>query len=501
MVQEVSALLEALEMQRSLHSSITSVSHKSDLGQFFTPGAVAMFMASMFPKLTDLQVRLLDPGAGIGALASAFVLSMNQRVKGAHYGIDAYEIDEKVLARLSNNLHELCSVALCDYAVYNQDFIRAAVDHILQFEKPIYTHVILNPPYKKIHSNSEHRKLLRSVDLEIVNLYAAFMSMSLELTLNDGYLVAIIPRSFCNGTYYLPFRKHILANAVIRKIHLFESRSSLFKNDNVLQENVIVMLQKTDQMEQVEVSYSNDQAMESIRSLVVDYPEIVDMNSRELIINVPTEERQDYIKVSTAYKSLGFMVSTGPVVDFRNKEYIVSNSSSDAIPLIYPQNIQAFKVLCPCDPGKNVYITLNPATKKQMYETGYYVVVRRFSSKEEKRRIVAALVNPQDFITDYLAFENHLNVFHNQGKGLDSDVAYGLVAFLNSEGFDSEFRLFSGHTQVNVSDLKRMKYPSLKQLRDMGSKLQETELSYQVFEDILKEVIDCEDKQISQETD
>ena len=249
------------------------------------------------------------------------------------------------------------------------------------------------------------------------------------------------------------------------------------------------------------MSYSNDQSMESIRSLVVYYPEIVDMNSRELIINVPTEEKQDYIKVSTAYKSLGFMVSTGPVVDFRNKEYIVSNSSSDAIPLIYPQNIQAFKVLCPCDPGKNVYITLNPATKKQMYETGYYVVVRRFSSKEEKRRIVAALVNPQDFITDYLAFENHLNVFHNQGKGLDSDVAYGLVAFLNSEGFDSEFRLFSGHTQVNVSDLKRMKYPSLKQLRDMGSKLQETELSYQVFEDILKEVIDCEDKQISQETD
>lgn len=211
MDQETTNLIEDLETQRTQHSNLTSISHKSEFGQYFTPSAVAVFMAAMFPDVQGPEVRLLDPGAGIGGLACAFVIGMNHKIPRLRYYVDCYEIDEKLLFKLAMNLGELRSIANVENTVYNADFIEKSVDHLLEFNKPKYTHVILNPPYKKIHSSSKHRKLLRSVDLEVVNLYSAFVSMSLELLQNDGYLVAIIPRSFCNGTYYLPFRKHIFS--------------------------------------------------------------------------------------------------------------------------------------------------------------------------------------------------------------------------------------------------------------------------------------------------
>jgi len=47
-------------------------------------------------------------------------------------------------------------------------------------------------------------------------------------------------------------------------------------------------------------------------------------------------------------------------------------------------------------------------------------------------------------------------------------VAVGLAYWLNSTAVDDHFRAFSGHTQVNATDLRTMPYPSLEQLRILG---------------------------------
>ena len=59
-----------------------------------------------------------------------------------------------------------------------------------------------------------------------------------------------------------------------------------------------------------------------------------------------------------------------------------------------------------------------------------------------------------------LGFENHLNVFHEDKRGLPENLAHGLAAFLNTTAVDDHFRRFNGHTQVNATDLRLMKYPS-----------------------------------------
>ena len=70
-----------------------------------------------------------------------------------------------------------------------------------------------------------------------------------------------------------------------------------------------------------------------------------------------------------------------------------------------------------------------------------------------------------------VGFENHLNYFHENGRGLELNLAKGLAAFLNCSSLDRYFRLFSGHTQVNASDLRRMRYPNRDELEATGSRI------------------------------
>lgn len=47
-------------------------------------------------------------------------------------------------------------------------------------------------------------------------------------------------------------------------------------------------------------------------------------------------------------------------------------------------------------------------------------------------------------------------------------MAFGLYAYLNSTEVDKYFRVFNGHTQVNATDLRTMKYPSRVTLEKFG---------------------------------
>jgi isopenicillin N synthase-like dioxygenase len=113
-------------------------------------------------------------------------------------------------------------------------------------------------------------------------------------------------------------------------------------------------------------------------------------------------------------------------------------------------------------------ILIDEETRRWLYPRGYYCVVRRFSSKEERRRIVASVVTPELCEAELVGFENHINVFHAGRAGLPQALAYGLAAYLNTSEIDEAFRQFNGHTQVNVTDLKALRYPSRDKLMELG---------------------------------
>ena len=118
---------------------------------------------------------------------------------------------------------------------------------------------------------------------------------------------------------------------------------------------------------------------------------------------------------------------------------------------------------------------------------GYYVLVKRFSSKEQKRRVMAAVYDPSKIDTPFVSFENHLNYYHRQGKGLPEKLAKGLALYLNSSVVDEYFRLFSGHTQVNATDLRKLPYPTQEQLLSLGNYLTDQMPLQQGLDNILQE--------------
>jgi adenine-specific DNA-methyltransferase len=100
-----------------------------------------------------------------------------------------------------------------------------------------------------------------------------------------------------------------------------------------------------------------------------------------------------------------------------------------------------------------------------------YLVIKRFSSKEERRRIVAAIWEPSNSTSKYVGFENHVNVIHANNRGIPKEMAAGLLYWLNSSIVDRYFRVFSGHTQVNATDIRSMRFPSIQTLMKIGKGL------------------------------
>jgi predicted RNA methylase len=142
-----------LEANRHLNPT-----RKAELGQFMTPTSVARFMASLFSK-KDEAARLLDAGAGVGSLTDAFI----SRWGSSGLAVSAYEIDETLAVYLRERLRSYGNGSL-DATVIDRDFIQVAVYRIKRASKGAgFTDAILNPPYKKIHSDSAHRALLRAV--------------------------------------------------------------------------------------------------------------------------------------------------------------------------------------------------------------------------------------------------------------------------------------------------------------------------------------------------
>ena len=472
-------MLSTIEKKRLHFSKETASEKKSQFGQFFTPQKTAVFMANLFPYAYE-SCHLLDAGAGIGSLSAAFLDRWTNGGFGfANVTVDAFEVDPTLIDYLSHTLEKYYRRGDFSFNIYQEDFIHVATQSILGslFSEPLerYTHVIMNPPYRKISSASLYRKILRNVGIETVNLYSAFVSLAVALAAPGAQIVAIIPRSFCNGPYYRPFREFILERAAIRHIHLFESRRAAFKDDQVLQENVIIHLERGADQEQVTISTSTDDSFTDLATCRHSFDRIVYSGDPERFIHIPTTADQSALELLFNFEfnltDIGINVSTGPVVEFRHREHLRDMPEPDTVPLLYPAHFTGGNTVWPIADSKRPNAILYSAeTEKWLYPNGFYCVVRRFSSKEERHRIVASVVEPSAFgDSPMIGFENHLNVFHIDRRGLSEALARGLAVFLNSTVVDEYFRRFSGHTQVNATDLRLLQYPDAATLSRLGN--------------------------------
>jgi adenine-specific DNA-methyltransferase len=459
---------------------------RAELGQYLTPPDVARFMAGMFSR-PPREVRLLDAGAGIGTLTAAFVeAAVADEDRPASIHAVLYELDTTLSAYLGDLFvacEEYCARAGVQFAgdAHQADFVALGVASLRRdlfaSSDATYNRAILNPPYAKIHSQSAHRLLLRKIGVETTNLYAGFLAIVINLLEPGGELVAITPRSFCNGPYFRPFRQLLLRETAIRRIHVFEARDQAFGDDDVLQENVIFHLEKNGARGRVLISRAHGVGDDTLSAREVAHDEVAHPGDADLVIHIPANGMDRLImeRLASCRRSLdqlGLSVSTGRVVEFRATDALRAGPAPDALPLIHPRHLKDGFVRWPVGDGrKPEALAVSPATADLFIPAGYYVLVKRFSSKEEKRRIVAATLDPTKLRVPQVGLENHLNYYHARGAELPRLLALGLSVYLNSTLIDAHFRQFSGHTQVNATDLRMLRYPERDALERLGARV------------------------------
>lgn len=494
-------LLSIPDALRARFFASANPQQQKDFGQFLTPPHIADLMAEMF-RLHFSHIRLLDAGAGMGILSAAFVRSqLLKKNPPKQIEVTAYEFDKALIGGIEET-YETCRVACQSRGVHfsatirNTDFIAEGAEMLRNdfFSKTLQTFdaAIVNPPYGKLSTTSEGYRLLRSVGAETTNLYTAFLNLIIGMLTPHGELVAITPRSFCNGPYFKPFRRRLLADMSFRRIHVFESRKAAFKHDNVLQENVILHAVKdAKQPRTIRISQSAGDDGAVVHSRVFPANEIVSSRDPEVFIHIPTSTihitaRNQVAHLGSTLSGLGLTVSTGRVVDFRTREYIRQLPEAGASPLVYPCHFDGLFVAWPKERSRKPNAILDgDQTRSLLVPAGVYVLTKRFTSKEERRRVVACIYDPIRVKGQQVGFENHLNYIHANGKGLDMVMAKGLWAFLNSSTLDLYFRQFNGHTQVNATDLRNVRFPTPEQLRDIGSQIGEKSLGQHDIDEIV----------------
>lgn len=455
------SLLADATILRNNYLTFVASDTQEKLSQYFTPQEVAKQMAASFTLPKTGTLKILDPGAGSGILTAALVERVLVEAPQLHLEITAVEKDEQLIKPLASTLTAIEGAGYQTQLV-NADFIDWALTTDERFDL-----VIQNPPYKKLSSASSANELLKQYDIFVPNMYAAFMSLGLSLLKEFGQQVSITPRSWMNGTYYTKFRQNVLTQASLNRIHTFNSRSKVFGDTGVLQEAIIVRLDRASVPKEVIISVSEDHTSDVSLS-PVPYEHVY---TGDFIFVPSTQEAQQAVArmsdVRGSLSDLEITVSTGKVVDFRNRDKLSHEYIDGAYPLIFSTHIKDSRVIHPVNNSKKPqwFIMSETNDEKLLVPAGTYVLVKRFSSKEEKRRISAAV---HTFDTS-AAFDNKTNYFHVSGAGMEPDAARGLALWLNSKEVDSYFRVFSGHTQVNATDLRQMKFPTLNELRGLGA--------------------------------
>lgn len=492
MKRSATDLLEWVERVRRDAADSRHEDRREQLSQYFTPSVVAQLMGTMLAPRKG-RVFVLDPGAGVGPLAAtAAVRLVSSATPPDELHVVAYELDAELVPQLSEVLHEVRR--WCEdqgvpttVEVREQDFLAAAAEAApthptLGFDASsripppgLFDVAILNPPYAKIGTTSREREQARRLGVETSNIYAAFWAAAISCVRSGGDVVSITPRSFCNGAYFQPFRHWLLERAAVRRVHVFDSRNKAFRDAGVLQENVITHLKVGARQGPVRLT-AQEHPLAKIRPRSVPFERVVQpADARRFIHIVPDDDADIAAGRMTAFThtldELGLQVSTGRVVDFRARDLLRQQLDSGSVPLVYPTHLRNGRVVWPNPHGRkpNAIARDEAARRGLLVPDGDYTLVKRFTTKEERRRVVAAVCEAGALGHSLLGFENHVNYFHRDGWGIDPEVALGLAIYLNMSIVDDYLRQFSGHTQVNAGDLRSLHYPSLEQLKEVGT--------------------------------
>ncbi len=466
---------------------------KKAYGQFLTPVKIARFMATL-STVRRKVLSILDPGCGTGILTCALV---EQAILTAdeirEISITAYELDSTILPKTEKAFTKLRQWAdrkgvKLTYQIKEEDFVLSNA-HYLSMVQDLFGHlkdkskydiIISNPPYFKIPKDDLRAKATATLNKGQPNIYAIFLGLAAHMLSDHGELIFITPRSFTAGPYFERFRKVFFSKIELDHVHVFDSRNKAFGRDKVLQENIIFRGHPLNGHTPSALTISTSLGLEDLNTPKVrkyKHTGLFGDKNGDSILFLPTTDLEDRVlqifdKWTDRLGKLDIGISTGPVVSFRVTDHLREAYRDSTVPLLWLPNVRKMKIEHPiAKKGKCQFIELSNESRPLLVRNRNYVLLRRFSAKSDKSRLVAAPYYSTEFKVDYIGLENHLNYLYGLTQELSEELATGLAGLLNSTLFDLYFRTFNGNTQVSATELRNMPFPPIEFVESLGQKL------------------------------
>ena len=458
-----------IENTLSFINTIPKLERKS-YGQFFTSEKTAVHMASMFNfNINKPEIHILDAGAGTGLLSAVVIQRLIDLKYQGHIHLICYETDSKVLPILINNLNFIKENFDFSFIVVKENYITSQhFEDLFNSNAKQFDYIIGNPPYLKLSKSAPEALSMQQICHGAPNLYFLFCAMGIYNLKDDGELVYIIPRSWTSGCYFEKFRQYLFQHTTIQQIHLFVSRNKVFNQESVLQETMIIKIKKTTNKPQnIIVSTSSSSSYNDFQQYNVPYNTIVAKNQYVFLVTTPDEVEtlNKTSKFKHTLPEINLKMKTGIIVDFRTQDVLRNENQQGAYPLFYSSHIQHGKVIWPI--GKQgEYIVTNK--KSFLQPNGNYLFVKRFTSKEEKRRLQCGIFRQKDYPQfSHISTQNKINFIACQSLC----ILYGIYALFSSSLYDQYYRILNGSTQVNSTEINTIPVPSRDIIEAMGKEL------------------------------
>ena len=178
-------------------------------------------------------------------------------------------------------------------------------------------------------------------------------------------------------------------------------------------------------------------------------------------------------KFDKTLPDIGVKMKTGLTVDFRNQDILRDEAEEGAIPLFYSQHIKQGRIEFPIQ-KEHEYMTMD--RKGLIQDNKNYLFVKRFTAKEEPRRLQCGVYLAKDF-PQYkkISTQNKINFVDGFLTEMTECLVYGLYVLFNSTLYDKYYRILNGSTQVNSTEINAMPIPDLESIQEMGKKLMKSQ--------------------------
>ncbi len=459
----------------SIYTVMLPTALRSKLGAYYTP-------PPLVSRLLDLAEQagfdfthgtVIDPACGGGAFLAPVALRMWQRDKGASpewtfrriaKRLRGIEIDP-FAAWMTRVLLEAALMPLCVAAKRRLPDVVTVADALRPTNVGTFDLVIGNPPYGRVTLDESMRNHYARSLYGHANLYGLFTDLAMRLAKPDGVVAYLTPTSFLGGQYFKSLRQLFADEMKPVAFDFVADRDGVF--DDVLQETLLTAYTRKPHEERPVVSVVIPKGLNAAKIERIGQVTLTTGGDPWLLPRTLADASflDAVATMPTRLADLGYAVSTGPLVWNRHKAQLRTEAAKDTLPIIWAESVTPNGFGFSADRRNHVPFIHVHEDQPHLITRASCVLVQRTTSKEQSRRLLAAIL-PQRFLDKMggAVVENHVNMVSAPALGLAHVQPETIDALLNTEAVDRAFRCISGSVAVSAYELNALPLPTAEQM-------------------------------------